>query len=941
MEVNDDNLRTLSNYLIQTLDPNPAVRRPAERFLESVELNRNYPVLLLRLIDSKEVDPTVRMAGSVVLKNYIKRNWPTEEDAQDKIDGNDRETVKKVIVQSMVVAPPSIQKQLSDAIYTIGKSDFPIKWPDLVPNMVSQFSTGDFNVISGVLTTAHSIFKRYRYEFKSQSLWEEIKFVLDTFADPLTKLMSVLMKAFSTVDDAAVLNIASCLLLVNKIFYSLNFQDLPEYFEDNAQTWMECFQVLLRLQDKRLESDSDSEPGLIESVKTQVCDNISLYAQKYDEEFRPFLPGFVTDIWNLLINTSSQVKNDILVSKALKFLSTVAERDMYKNLFEEASVLSDILTKVIIPNLQFREEDLELFEDNPDEYIRREVEGLDSETRRRSACDLVKVLAGHFGEQVSSVFSQFVQVALNDYRTDQGRWMQLDLALYIVTCLAERGSTTKHGITKTCDLVPIPEFAAANVFPELAKEVNLHPVIKADCIKYIIKFRSILPKEMLLGVLPDLIRHLSAVNPVVHSFAACAIEKLLIIRQNNELILTEQVLAPLSGDLLKGLFGVLTSKSEENDYAMKAIMRSFATLQDSLLPFLSELLPVLTLKLRVVAKNPIKPHFNHFLFETISISIKVVCQKNSSAVSLFEEALFPTFEVILREDIQEFVPYIMQVLSMMLEIHNEIPGPYLGLYSCLLAPALWERPGNVKGLVRLFKSYIRKSTPALYESHLKLPGILGVFQKLISTRANDHEGFFLLQCLFTYCPRNLLEPFIKQIFVLLFQRLMSSKTTKFVCCLLVFFCFYTLRFSSTEFIDLVDSIQPRMFEMILEKLFVPYAQKITGKTERRTAALGMGKMLVENKRLREGDYSQQWQQLLKVLTDLMENPVDETVSVEDHYVDVEDFQGYEATHNELVFIGQVKEDPLKGMVDPNLYLQLGGSLTTNQMEILKNCFAHS
>lgn len=54
-----------------------------------------------------------------------------------------------------------ILHQLSDAISIIGREDFPKKWPDLLPEMVSKFETGDFNVINGVLHTAHSLFKRY------------------------------------------------------------------------------------------------------------------------------------------------------------------------------------------------------------------------------------------------------------------------------------------------------------------------------------------------------------------------------------------------------------------------------------------------------------------------------------------------------------------------------------------------------------------------------------------------------------------------------------------------------------------------------------------------------------------------------------------------------------------------------------------------------------
>lgn len=53
-----------------------------------------------------------------------------------------------------------------------------------------------------------------------------------------------------------------------------------------------------------------------------------------------------------------------------------------------------------------------------------------------------------------------------------------------------------------------------------------------------------------------------------------------------------------------------------------AIMRTFSTLQEHVIPFLSSLLPKLTEKLQIVARNPSKPHFNHYLFESLSLSIK-------------------------------------------------------------------------------------------------------------------------------------------------------------------------------------------------------------------------------------------------------------------------------------------------------------------------------
>lgn len=46
--------------------------------------------------------------------------------------------------------------------------------------------------------------------------------------------------------------ISSSLTMICKVFYSLNFQDLPEFFEDNMETWMTHFLTLLSFDVKEL-----------------------------------------------------------------------------------------------------------------------------------------------------------------------------------------------------------------------------------------------------------------------------------------------------------------------------------------------------------------------------------------------------------------------------------------------------------------------------------------------------------------------------------------------------------------------------------------------------------------------------------------------------------------------------------------------------------------
>ena len=178
--------------------------------------------------------------------------------------------------------------------------------------------------------------------------------------------------------------------------------------------------------------------------------------------------------------------------------------------------------------------------------------------------------------------------------------------------------------------------------------------------------------------------------------------------------------------------------SAENEYVMRCITRTFSCLQEQVMPFLATCLPVMTQKLAMAAKNPTKPHFNHYLFEALALSIRIVCKGQPTAVSNFETVLFPVFQQILVEDVQEFQPYVFQILSLLLEFQTSgtIPQPYMELFAFLLMPVLWERPGNIKPLVRLIQACI-KVGPAQIVGLNKIESLLGVFQKLIASKGSN------------------------------------------------------------------------------------------------------------------------------------------------------------------------------------------------------------
>lgn len=71
------------------------------------------------------------------------------------------------------------------------------------------------------------------------------------------------------------------------------------------------------------------------------------------------------------------------------------------------------------------------------------------------------------------------------------------------------------------------------------------------------------------------------------------------------------------------------------------------------------------------------------------------------------------------------MPYTFQILAQLLEFHTpgNVGETYTILYPFLLTPVLWEKTSNIHPLVRLLRSYLRKTSPENFEKSLNIVSI--------------------------------------------------------------------------------------------------------------------------------------------------------------------------------------------------------------------------
>ena len=950
MEINDENVQAIVHYLQATLMPD--TMQEAEDFLRSVEENEGYGLLLLHTVQLESVDAIIRQQAAITLKNYLRRLWPAE---PSRITDAERTALKAQIVDAMVGLPAAMQRQLSEGIAIIGKRDFPYQWEELLPSMVSKFDADDFNAINGILQTAQPLFRRYRFQQRSDELWTEIKYVLEIFAAPLTVLFNTTLGLVEANAGNAenLRTLFDSLRLICKLFYSLNFQDLPAFFEDHMGEWMAGFGILLEMPDVAEHDEGEETATPLCEIKAQVCTNVALYASKYDEDFGEYLSDFVQRIWTLLTGLGLEVKYDRLVSTGIQFLASVAERFANQSLFEDPTVQQNICEKVIVPNMHFRDADEVTFEDDAEEYIRRDIEGSDVDTRRRGACDLVRSLCKFWEERVTGVFTEYVQALLGQYAADPGaHWRSKDAAIFLITALAVRARTSSAGATKTNELIDVVDFFHTHIAPHLQDpDMGKEPVLRADSLKFAFEFRQQLPNEVHHALLPLLQAHLLAPSPVVASYAAVCIDRILSMRRMapeaaatvaaagsaraaSAPVFDESVLAPHVEGLLTACFTALEQEGQgENEYIMKAIMRIIAVGRSSVQPYLAVVVERLSQIVLAVAKNPSRPRFNHFLFESVSCAVRYTCAADPSAATAFAAALMPAFGQLLTGDVEEFQPYVFQILAQLLDAQPPpLAESHIELFPFLLNASLWDNTANTTPLVSLLSAYMRKGAPeSVMSTTDALEGVLGIFQKLMASRLQDHEGFRLLDAVACALPRERIEPYAQTVATLWVNRLQSSATEKLMRCMLASMGVLVASHGIDMMVAAFDALQPRLFDMVMRKL-CSQAQKISDSMQKKTACCGLVHMLAGSEMVLV-QYSDLWPVLLTTVVKLFELPEEASVTGENDaaYAAMDGESGgvpggggggsgYKASFNRLNYAGDGAQDPFVDVADPRVLL---------------------
>ncbi|KAI6204653.1 hypothetical protein M3Y94_00701100 [Aphelenchoides besseyi] len=822
----------LVSVLRQSTSFNSTEIREAEEAVKNCSKEAGYGFALLQISANENQDAGIRLAAAIALKNFIRCNWDSENElAVAPLTAPERQQIRNGVLNAMFTSTNPIRPQLLESVCLIGARDFPFHWPELITLLAQHLNPEDLDRTYTSIACIEQLTRRYRHVNQSTELIKEIIHVIQSSADTLTRLYQRLVSV--VVDDAERAGMSKAnedrifeiLLMNTKCYLSFISQDLPEFFEDHLKEWMDCFFALLKIKaDSHLH---DNEPTQLNDIKRVECEIFALYAQRYEEAFNPFMMSAIEGVWQLLMEVDHRMRFDSLVGVALGFLSAVSERSIYSHIFQADGVLEAICQNVIIKNLTLRREDLEQFRDEPFDYFKRDIEGADLETRRRGATDFVRALTKHFEVKVFSLLSTSIQSHLTSYaQNPAGEWLRKDVVYFLVSALASKATTERHGATSTSQLLNITDYYSTHVRNDLFNiDFNSYPpILIADAINFVVLFRNHFQPEIVLeifsGAEPVALGILNSSQFILHHYVGYAFDKIYLTKRDEVPLFNSQNI-PVH-DYINGFCRALQRDgANKSPYLMKGLSRAFSLIGPETALTANNYIVYLVEMIYKVIQESQDQTFVDLIFECLEIVVRKAFQYVQSTI---HSHLIPLIDMIIEKNAVDLLPRALQLVGLLVDqavderkrgqtVSGEVYERYFPLS---LNTELWSRQENARGLVAILEAFVR-TTPQSVLTSQNIIAIMGLYQRLISSRMYEVQGFQLATVLLPhYEIDNILTT--SNILVPMRNRLRTSKTSRF----LHLFTNYIVQFArekgTKHLSDQLEALTHGLFDRICEFL---------------------------------------------------------------------------------------------------------------------------
>ena len=710
----------ISAVFQKTLSQDKSDREKSEQFLSQIKMDVNTLTTFFSYILNKSENIALRVSACVFLKNYIldyfyDSSYNAILNKNKIMDETSKNYFKENILELMLNAENELLPHIIEMVKIIvqGANGYLIIWPKLMDFIGDILNKHDSSKSRHIYNLITKIIKRYHIESKSDSLFREIIYTMDKICKPMTDDAINIIKYFNSYNsndnngnnDEVMLQ---CLQMMNKImsiFYSLNYQDFPEFFEDHLNEWITILNDTLLLPNKTGEISNNISPslrGLILKVKAKTLKNINLYYSNYYEDIEKYAQDLCGSVWTLMCKSKTISDNySKLMKELLDFFKSGFQMGKISNLKIEQ--LNQIFEYIILPNLSLSSKEREDFQENPVEFLKIEFEEYDMSSNKYFSINLLQIINNNFPDVNKMIISPKIIQLLNEYNSDKSKnWNKKLLAINLLFASCIKTFAQRFGVT---ELNPQSSF---NDIDNLINEIFIKEfqdykspiIIQVYSLKFLSTFRlQITDKNKLGQIILMLIDILNKCGEITKN--ACLLCLDLIINMKDLQTRKSSTIEIINNDnIFNNLISSLLSfiSKNTNIFAMRCFFRALKLTQDQKLQSLAESINTsMDAILKLIIKNPQSDEFNFYFFETCALIMKkfeIKSINNASDLSLiknFQNTLQNDLNLILQNNITDILGYSFQLFAFYLYLTNDNNEFYQNILNNILTnDKMWD-----------------------------------------------------------------------------------------------------------------------------------------------------------------------------------------------------------------------------------------------------------
>ena len=282
-----------------------------------------------------------------------------------------------------------------------------------------------------------------------------------------------------------------------------------------------------------------------------------MYTYKFWEHFEQYRDQAWQTVWSFV--ESNRIppgkKGMKLARSVMEYIANSVSSPDRKPFIE--TNLMKIFQILVLPNIAVTDEEVDDFDDDPDSFVRNDLEEADLETRRRNCLKFVQRLGRQFSNQIAELVGSYIMQLLDSYNADRdANWKYKTSLLNLLVAVIVQHASPRLGVVDlTIPPEQLHEYLNQLVIPELQEQdINRLPVLKATCLKFIFMFRNQIPETQVLQYVELVYRFMRSDAKVNQSYAAACLDKLLLKKSKvtGQMVVTrdsmnEQVVQELLG----------------------------------------------------------------------------------------------------------------------------------------------------------------------------------------------------------------------------------------------------------------------------------------------------------------------------------------------------------------------------------------------------------